>query len=418
MAEVYPKPVGTDSFTNGMVDGNTLIGGDVILYDVGAHTGTQFFQGFNGESEENPILINVNNQSIDAQGDNKALNLRDCSHIKVINGTFFGSSTQGVYTAESWGISVDSVISHSHSGTAFRLGYQSVVDEPSLQRANFIDPYAYLNNCTAYNITGTGEGGYMGASNPHWYKVNSDGTVFQYAKLAKGRITNSTFYDIGFDGIQMGSCEDGIISGNEVYNYGTLADASDMNGIQLGQGSSILCYNNYIHDYGAGSTGYGIFVQGDSNLVFNNVIDNSYNGINAGSGSYAGSNAELLIFNNTITRVQGDYGIRVNTRFLRTTNIQNNIIHFDVQPNGSTSFYVDPVLLSTNYELDNYLHTYEGENAMSSLFEDYINDDFSLKAGSAAIGSGVSLVSFDSLLVKNYINELRPLSGVVDAGAY
>ena len=417
MAE-YPKPVGTDSFTDGKVGGTTLVGGDIILYDVGSHTGTQFFKDFHGESEENPIIIDVNGQSVDAQSENKALSLRDCSHIKIINGTFFGSSTQGVYCAESWGVSIDSVTSHSHVGTAFRVGYQSVVDEPTLQRANFTDPYALINNCTAYNITGSGEGAYMGASNPHWYKVNTDGTVFQYAKLAKGRITNSTFYNIGFDAIQMGSCEDGIISGNEVYNYGTLADASDMNGIQLGQGSSTLCYNNYIHDYGAGSTGYGIFVQGDSNIVFNNIIDNAYNGINAGSGSYAGSNAELLILNNTITRIQGEYGIRINTRFLRTTNIQNNLIHFDIQPNGSTTFYTDVVYSSTNYILDNYLHTYEGENSMISLFTDYANDDFSLKAGSAAIGGGISVSLFNSMLMNNYIDELRPITGSIDIGAY
>lgn len=413
----HQKPITTDFFTDGKVDGTTVNAGDTIVYDPSTHTGNQTFNGFHGESEDNPIFIDVNGRDVDAQNENIAFRLTNCSNIEVIDGTFRNSSAQGVYTPESWGITLRGITSLDHVGTLIRIGLQSAVNVPAFQRGfPFIDTHAILDSCIAKGSSGQGEGFYMGASDPHEYPVNADGTIFQSALLQKGRIFNGVTDNTGFDGIQMGSCLDGLIYGNEVSNFGTQNDAGDMQGIQLGQGTSALCYDNYIHDYATGSTGFGIFSQSDSSKVYNNIIDNVYNGINAGNGMYQGDNANLLVVNNSISQVKGLYGVNVNSWHLRSTRVQNNLIHFTTLPNDTTTFYIKEVTLPTNYVDPNNFKTYEAQDALATIFTDPSTDDFTLKAGSPALSGGLSVDHLPSVIKINKAGELR--GSTPNRGAY
>lgn len=108
----------------------------------------------------------------------------------------------------------------------------------------------------------------------------------------------------GWDGMQLGSCPNGArIYNNQVYFSGTKKEKSQNSGIQIGEGTGGLCYNNKV---GAPS-GTGIICLGNAtNVVFQNeIIDAGESGVFADvRGKPIGSGFKFA--SNTIVNPVGD----------------------------------------------------------------------------------------------------------------
>lgn len=400
-------------FNESAFGGATVVGGDTITYEVGNHTGKQYFNGYHG-SDGNPIVLIFTGADIDGGGSNIILDLAACSYLKIIGGTFHNSSTQGISGTSSWAIEIDGTTVYNCTGTAIRIGYQSVSSNPSKWRASFIDPYAIVTNCTVYETYVGGEGIYLGASNPQ--RINFiDGVAWQYCFLAYGKISGNTCYNIWMDAIQIGSCLDAHVFDNYIYDYAVGNDPEDKNGIQMGKGTRGLCYNNFVRGSQAVTDGAMYFIQGDGVLVFNNIGIDGFNGINV-QAEYTTSNTVTEVYNNTFVDLK-KFGAYVNASQLRMIKIENNIFHHAVEPNGSTTKYLQVIHTPSLYFESNNIHTYEAIDSKASLFVDTATEDFTLIGGSSALGGGKNLKWFSSKLMKTYSGEWRNFSGGWDLGA-
>jgi len=201
---IYTKLTSNDSHFNGTAfSGATLVGGDIIQYEVGSHTGNQYFNGYVGDSEANPIVIFLNSQSIDANGDTYGIRLVNCLHVRIITGIVHNASQCPIYTVESKGIVVMGITAYDAGGTGIRIGLQSVAGTPSTWRENTVDPYAKVIDCIVHDTVD--EGIYVGASNTHNIYFDGSGTPYALAFVEYGEISGCTVYNTDLDGIQMGA---------------------------------------------------------------------------------------------------------------------------------------------------------------------------------------------------------------------
>jgi hypothetical protein len=166
----------------------------------------------------------------------------------------------------------------------------------------------------------------MGAKTPCGLRLPHD--------LENIRIHSNIVRNTGWEAIQLG----GAVRGAEVFNnivedYGEANNDKQNNGIQIGEGTGGLCYNNYIHS----GTGNGIIVLGiGDNVVFNNII------VNAGTygifcdDRYVTGNGFSFI-NNTIVHPGRD-GIRLYADQVRANAVINNLI---VDPGSYEEYELD-----------------------------------------------------------------------------
>jgi hypothetical protein len=407
----HTKDVADTSFPNCTVNGSPVVAGETISFAVGAHISHTQFNDCHGASRINPIFIDLNGQTIDGENADIILELQNCSYINISNGFLINSSTQGMNTSTSWGIEIDNIDISNTTSTALLGGYQGVASDSSKWRSSFMDPYLVVTNCVTDS-----EG--ISVSSVNWdsWFQQSD-TVWQHPLLAYALIANNTIHDTPYDGIQIGSCLDADIYGNEVYNYGQIDDANYNNGIHLASGVTGKIYNNYIHRTGA-TDGYGIYNASNGADIYNNVLDSVFNGINMTS-ILTSANSSTKLMHNTLSRVVGNYGINVAGEYFNSMFIFNNIVHFTTVPDDATTFYVRTVSTPTNYEISNNYLNYEGAVPTTDIFNDPGNADFYLKALSPAINYGHGKARFFiSGLRKDFVGERRPGKGSVDAGAY
>lgn len=181
-----------------------------------------------------------------------------------------------------------------------------------------------------------GEGMYIGHSFYSGYSVLCDGEKISLLphEIHGLRIYNNVIDSCGWDGIQVGcATENCEIYNNTVTNYGTGMVPAQHTGIQIGGGTSGLCYNNSIIK-GSGP-GIAVFGIGD-NLIYNNIIvDAGYNyfpedktiqiyGIFCDDRTTV-SNKFFHFINNTIINPKTD-GIKFYPRLSSNNKIYNNII--------------------------------------------------------------------------------------------
>ncbi|PTB88624.1 hypothetical protein C9994_17680, partial [Marivirga lumbricoides] len=151
------------------------------------------------------------------------------------------------------------------------------------------------------------------------------------------------------------------IYNNDIRNYGVDDKAVQNNGIQIGEGTGGLCYNNRIIN----GTGTGIIVLGyGDNILFNNVIVGAgKNGIYCDKRFTPGTGFKFI--NNTIINPRLD-GINVNAQGLQNK-VFNNLI---VNPGNYDKYEADNTFKNGDYAFVNFGSSTESSN---NYFEKDIN---------------------------------------------
>ena len=415
---IYNKTIGVNSYFNGTdFGGATLVGGDTVLWDVGSHVGTQYFNGYHG-SLGNPIVFDLNGQSIDSNLQTYGARFVNCSYIiftngEVINTTLVSNGGAGVYTAESWAVSIIMVNASGHGGAGLRGGFQSKETNSAKWRVNFSDPYFNVIGCTVHDV-GT-EAIYGNTSNAQLNRfVTSTLVPWQDSFCTTALFSMNTTYNSGYDGIQVGAVQGKVTCNyNLVYNYASLDIDTHDNGIQIGTGSHGECYNNTVHT-SLGTKGAMYNIQGDGVLFFNNLGYDGFTGIYV-SSTYTSPNRVTNIFNNTFVDIKL-HSIYYNTRTLRNMKLYNNIFHRVAVAVPPTTYEIREVN-NPDYVQSNNIFT-DGATSKTNLFTDAGGGDYTLKVGSAAIAAGLNLSSFTSKLLLTKTNTIRPTVGVWNCGAF
>ncbi len=197
------------------------------------------------------------------------------------------------------------------------------------------DSSFYRGNFTMYNVkihdnyvhdTG-GEGLYIG--NSFWnggVNVTCGGQSKRvYPHEIQGlEIHHNRVERTGCEGIQYGCSPGALVHHNSVKDAGNSPFASYQdNGIQIGEGSSGLCYNNYVED----APGGGMVILGHSGdlKLYNNVITNIGNiGIFCDNRSNSLPGTVFAMLNNTITACVNE-GIKLYNENNVST-LANNVI--------------------------------------------------------------------------------------------
>jgi hypothetical protein len=192
----------------------------------------------------------------------------------------------------------------------------------------------------------------------------------------------------------LGAMSGTLISRNTLYN-GTGGGIKVDGNEQAGSASGIVLEKNIISAVGIGSSQPGIFAGGASAstmLIKNNVVYNSYRGIEIVTGS-----PTVKVLNNTVYG-SSTQGIQINSG-ANSTQVKNNISYSNV----ATAI------------LNNGTSTVQTTNLITDpSFTNAVTGDFTLQAGSAAINTGTN-VSPD--VVDDANGSTRSL-GPYDIGAY
>jgi hypothetical protein len=257
----------------------------------------------------------------------------------------------------------------------------------------------------------TGEGFYIGNS---FYASGAPGLAACAArnpdshKIIGVKVFKNNVRRSGVEGIQVGCAIEGCkVYDNVLDSLGQNPfEPNQDNGLQLGEGTGGLCYNNWISN----SVGNGIICLGiGDNVIYNNVIyKTGESGVYIGELANVNSGKGVKLINNTIINPTNN-GVRVSSGATDTTVIYNNII---VKPTvASGDPYVRAVNANTKMDQKGNYFT---DNIANVLFNNSTNLDFRLKTGSPAISGGVNVtpmgVTYD---LNNYVRNLP-----IDIGAY
>ena len=258
-----------------------------------------------------------------------------------------------------------------------------------------------------------GEGFYVGNSFYLGGMSRTCGIRFPHA-IEGVKIYNNTVKNSGWEGIQLGSATKGAeMYNNTVNNYGTKNVVNQRNGIQLGEGTGGLCYNNFIK----GGPGNGMVVLGlGDNIIHDNIIvDAGSHGIFCDERYSPGSGFKFL--NNTIINPKQD-GIRIYAELVPMNVIQNNII---VNP-GSFSTYTAPRTGNDAYvyKLSSAVkiqmsNNYFTRDIAAPKFVSPFTFNFRLASGSPAINQGLNIASYN--IATDFYLQPRLKGSVYDIGA-
>jgi hypothetical protein len=167
-----------------------------------------------------------------------------------------------------------------------------------------------------------GEGLYIGNSFYANGVTTSCGVRYPH-DIVNMKVHNNIVKNTAWDGIQVGCVVSGAaIYDNLIENSGTANVAGQRNGLQIGEGTGGLCYNNFIKTV----KGNGIIALGlGDNLIFNNIIVNTAEaGIFCDNRTLTGTGFKFI--NNSIAN-PGTDGIKIYADVPQLTNIvKNNFI--------------------------------------------------------------------------------------------
>lgn len=313
--------------------------GSVIGLDARIEYGNLLFRNLNGTYDQPIVIRNCGGVArINGTGKNFG--------IKTENSKFFritGGDQKGEYgiivSGGTMGVTLQHLSTHfevdhleiENSGFAGIMAKTDPGCDPATWRGNFVMKGVSLHNNYIHD-TG-GEGIYAGNS---FFKdgVNTPcGRQYPH-EIHYIRIFGNVVRNTGWDGIQLGSATLGAsVHANTIENYGTKNINVQNGGIQIGEGTGGVCYNNLIR----GGTGNGMMVLGlGNNIIYNNVIDQAGNHGVFCDERYSPGDGFVFV-NNTILNPGGD-GIRIYAEILPRNIIVNNII---TNP-GSYSTYSYP----------------------------------------------------------------------------
>lgn len=268
------------------------------------------FIGVQG-TKENPVTISGGSVTVPVNL-SYCIKFDNCRHFKFADCRVTGGHI-GI-TCEKR--STDFELKYLHVIGSGAIGILAKTDEAKRTDTNPFVMTGKIHHCTVED-TGT-EGIYVGSSKWGEGTAHECENVLIYSNIVK---------NTGWDGIQLGSCVKGArIYYNEVYNAGLKDEANQRNGIQVGEGTGGLCYENIVQ----GATGNGIQLLGPgNNMVYRNELSGCQeNGIFANTKSPNGSG--FKIFANTIDSPRVD-GIRLYAKNVDHL-VVNNII---INPQGT-----------------------------------------------------------------------------------
>ena len=426
------------SLTQTYVDGSkmNIQPGDTICIEAGERTSLKFinfngsasnyivFKNFGGEvivkNDYMPYGISIENSSFFRFTGTGSSDIK--YGIRIL-GTKSGASGLGVGN-----LSTNFEIDHleiANTGFAGIFSKTDPVCDLSKNRGNFTQYQSFYHDNYIHN-TG-GEGMYIGYSFYSGKSITCDGvpTMLYPCDLIGVRIYNNVIDSAGWDGIQVGcATEDCEVYNNAVTNYGVAGVPAQHTGIQIGGGTTGLCYNNKI----VNGSGPGIAVFGlGNNDIFNNLI------VNAGYNYFPNDSTKRIygifcddrdpipgryfnFYNNTIVNPKTD-GIRFMSVLSKNNLLYNNII---IHPGSLLSYNFIPaqspyINLSTNVDAvlaNNYFY----KDASNIQFVDSLNTDYRLSANSPAIDAGFDMsnkgLNFD------INNAPRPSGNGYDIGAF
>jgi hypothetical protein len=200
------------------------------------------------------------------------------TYFRVTGGDVKGSYGIKLSGAKTMGISVEKLsnrfeVDHVEVSSIGFAGIMAKTD-PSCDDATNRGFYTMRNSSIHHNYvhdTG-GEGLYIGNSFYSSGATTSCGVKLPH-EIINMKVYSNVIKNTAWEGIQMGCGVYGTeINDNYVENAGFANVSGQNNGIQIGEGTGGLCYNNFVKTV----KGNGIIVLGlGDNTVFNNIIVNT-----------------------------------------------------------------------------------------------------------------------------------------------
>lgn len=222
----------------------------------------------------------------------------------------------------------------ANTGFAGIFAFSQPTCDLASNRGNFVQRNTVIHDNYIHDTFG--EGMYIGHSFYNGYSMKcGDSQVVVYPHEIEGlKVYRNLLVNNGYDAMQICCATSGTeIYNNTIINYGTQNVEMQHSGIQIGIGTKLRCYNNFIYN----GSGTGIMMLGFADsYIYNNVI------VNAGLNFYP-ADKELrihgifvddrlihpgtshYIVNNTILNTKSD-GIRFYSTQTSNNIISNNLI--------------------------------------------------------------------------------------------
>lgn len=404
--------------TDGAPDKLNFKPGDVICLDAAIKYGNLRFINLNGTADKPIVIANCGGVvTIDASGKGYGIKTEYSKYFKI-TGVGSGGSPYGIKLfGATQGMQLQSLSTNYEISNLeiYNMGFAGIMakTDPSCDDATIRGNFTMRDVSIHHNYvhdTG-GEGFYVGNS---FYKsgVNVSGCGVRLPHdVVNIRIYQNQVRNTGWDAIQLGAAVKGAeVFNNTIENFGTLKKQDQWSGIQLGEGTGGLCYNNYIKN-GSGQ-GLNVLGYGD-NLVYNNIIVNAgQNGIFCDARYSPGDGFKFM--NNTIV-TPGLNGIRIWAK-LSLNVIVNNVI---VMPGSLPANASKPdnafLYTSTDVKID-LSNNYYAKTVAEAKFKNAGAGDFSLVDGSPLIDKGRDVSVFK--INVDYTGASRPKRNGFDIGAY
>lgn len=396
----------TITSSQSVVDGSKLnLAPGAVVKIEGGTRGALLLRNFSGNSGAPITFINGSGTTVIKSSGSYGLKMENCKFFRL-TGTGGGSSKGLVVDGGHIGMSLDKL------STEFEIDHVEVMNcgfagimaktDPSCDqntwRGNFVMRNLKFHDNYVHDVKG--EGFYVGNSFFASGRSLSCGNILPH-EIVNAAIYNNKIVRSGCEGIQAGCVISGLkIYNNIVENFGVSPFASAQNnGVQIGEGSSGVMYNNVIKN----GPGNGIIVLGSGKTrIYNNLVVNpgSYGAFIDNRGPASG---EIAFVNNTFISPR-DGGLKTYNELV-SNKFCNNII-------TGTSRFFSYGSGASGQELNNLVEP----DVSKCMFVDPSSGNFKLKSGSPAIDKGMNAAGFG--VVTDMVNKGRPSGSGYDIGAF
>ncbi|WP_165823883.1 right-handed parallel beta-helix repeat-containing protein [Pseudochryseolinea flava] len=398
--------------------------GDVICLDAKIKYGPLKFVNLKGTKEKPITIINCGGPiTIDTPGHSFALKTEKSEHFRITSvGTKDDPYGIKISGAKGMGIALDYLSTNFEVDhvEVFNIGFAGIMaktdpncDDATI-RGNFVMRDIALHDNYIHD-TG-GEGFYIGNSFYNNGMKRKCGVRFPH-DIEGVKVFNNIVKNSGWESIQVGSApKRAEVYNNYIENYGTKDIENQRGGIQIGEGTGGLCYNNFIKK-GKGNAmivlGYG------DNIIFNNVIiDAGKNAIFCDERYTKGDGFKFI--NNTIIN-PGHDGILIYAELVEKNVIINNIIAnpgnykvYESTPyKRAEDAYVHKLNKDVRIDMSNNLFTQDVSQLKFLNVDQY---DFKVSRESPAIDGGRDMSAYN--INFDFLKNERPKGKGYDIGAF
>ncbi len=394
--------------------------GDIICLD-GAieYVRPILFKNIKG-TEDNPVIItNCNGQAkINLPGRSYAIGTNYSEHFRI-TGTGDPDVEYGISITGVNGRGVDLNLLSSNFEIdhleIFDIGFAGIMakTDPNCNDETIRGNYTMRDVSFHHNYVHDvgGEGFYIGNS---FYEKGSSKDCGRRLPhdIVNIKVYSNILRNTGWEGIQVGSAIQGAeIFNNDIENYGQANKANQRNGIQLGEGTGGLCYNNRIVN--GNGNGLNVLGYGD-NVIFNNLIVNpKRNGVFCDTRFSPGEG--FIFINNTIINPGFD-GLKIYAFDLNNKAFNNIVVNpgnYDVYESDKTSSVGEDAFIShgEKTELSNNFFTRDINEVQFQS-----NSNFDIKSNSPVIDAGIDVSRYN--IIYDFLGRKRPYGTAYDIGAF